>query len=40
MPPIRRKFSIRKAVAHLREADPVLARLIDEHGSYEPPTLY
>jgi len=36
MPPVRRKFSIRKATAYLRDADPVLARLIDEHGSYEP----
>ena len=36
MPPVRRKFSIRKANAHLREADPVLARLIDEHGSFQP----
>lgn len=36
MPPVRRKFSIRRASAHLRAADPVLARLIDEHGHYEP----
>ncbi|MYF21476.1 MAG: DNA-3-methyladenine glycosylase 2 family protein [Chloroflexi bacterium] len=36
MPPVRRKFSIRKANAHLRDADPVLALLIDEHGTYEP----
>ena len=36
MPPTRRKFSIRKASDHLREADPILARLIDEHGRYEP----
>ena len=36
MPPPRRKFSIRRASAHLRDADPILARLIDEHGSYQP----
>lgn len=36
MSPTRRKFSIRAASAHLRSADPVLARLIEEHGSYEP----
>ena len=36
MPPARRKFSIRRASAHLRAVDPVLGRLIDEHGPYEP----
>ena len=35
-PPTRRKFSIRRATAHLREADPVLAQLIDKHGPYQP----
>ena len=36
MAPVRRKFSIRRASAHLRAADPVLARLIDQHGHYQP----
>ena len=36
MPPVRRRFSIRKASAHLRAVDPVLARLIDHHGPYQP----
>ena len=36
MPPTRRKFSIRKAAAHLRDADPILADLIDQHGPYQP----
>ncbi len=36
MAPVRRKFSVRQASAHLRAADPVLARLIDQFGSYEP----
>ena len=36
MPPPRRKFSVRQAAAHLRAAEPVWGRLIDEHGPYEP----
>ena len=36
MPPARRKFSIRAATAHLREADPVIADLMAEHGPYTP----
>ena len=36
MPPVRRKFSVRKANAHLREADPVIGQLIDQHGPFEP----
>ncbi len=36
MPPARRKFSIRKASAHLRAVDPVLGALIDLHGPYQP----
>lgn len=36
MPPVRRKFSVRQATAHLREADPVLARLIAVHGPFTP----
>ncbi len=36
MPPARRKFSIRQAAQHLRSVDPILGRLIDEHGPYQP----
>lgn len=36
MPPVRRKFSVRQAAAHLRSVDPVLGRLIDLHGPFEP----
>ena len=32
----RLPFSLRKADAHLREADPVLAALIDQFGPYTP----
>jgi len=32
----RLRFSLRAAYAHLREADPVLAELIEEHGPYGP----
>ena len=35
MPP-RLRFSLAKAYAHLRAADPVLAALIEEHGPYRP----
>jgi DNA-3-methyladenine glycosylase II len=32
----RKSFSFEEAAAQLREADPVLAALIEEHGPYEP----
>ncbi len=32
----REPFDYAAAAAHLRAADPVLARLIDQHGPYEP----
>ncbi len=34
--PSRLRFSLAKAYAHLRAADPVLAALIEEHGPYRP----
>lgn len=32
----RLRFSVQKASEHLRKADPVIARLIDDHGPYLP----
>ncbi|MCY4615546.1 MAG: DNA-3-methyladenine glycosylase 2 family protein, partial [Chloroflexi bacterium] len=32
----RLRFSARSAYAHLREADPVVGALIEEHGPYQP----
>ena len=32
----RLRFSARAAYAHLREADPVVGALIEEHGPYQP----
>ena len=34
--PNRLRFSARSAYAHLREADPVVGALIEEHGPYRP----
>ena len=34
--PRRLRFSARAAYAHLREADPVVGALIEEHGPYRP----
>ena len=34
--PKRLRFSARAAYAHLRAVDPVVARLIEEHGPYQP----
>ena len=34
--PKRLRFSARAAYAHLRAVDPVVARLIEEHGPYRP----
>ena len=34
--PRRMRFSLRSAYAHLREADPVVGALIEEHGPYRP----
>ena len=34
--PKRLRFSARAAYAHLREADPVIGALIEEHGPYQP----